>query len=129
MSITALTAVTVYVPDQDEALVFYRDILGLEVRDDISFPNGFRWLSVAAPGQDVVIMLEDIAYSDRAQSLPQAVGGNSTWVLSVDDCRAFTEQLRAAGVNVTSDPTDQPYGIESVIEDPYGNSYALVQRA
>lgn len=129
MSINALSAVTVYVTDQDEALTFYRDVLGLPVRDDISFPNGFRWLSVGVPGQDTVIMLEDTKFSSRSQQLAQAVGGNSTWVFSVDDCAEFIERLRSAGTKITSEPTDRPYGIEAVIEDPFGNSYALVQRA
>ena len=127
MSITALSAVTVYVTDQDEALEFYTNKLGFELRDDRSFPNGFRWLSVGIPGHTTVVMLELREHSNRAMNMPGAVGGNSTWVLAVDDCRAQVESWREAGVTITSEPTDQPYGVEAVIEDLYGNSYAAVE--
>ena len=125
--ITRLAAVTVYVDDQDEALRFYVDQLGFTKRDDIAFPNGFRWLSVGVPGQDVAIMLEQVQHSDRALSLPKAVGGNSTWVLFVDDCRKTTARIKSNGVTITGEPTEQPYGVEATIEDLYGNSYAIVE--
>ena len=55
----SLTNVTIWVHDQDEALAFYTDKLGLELRDDVTLPelNNFRWLTVGIPGQDVAVSL------------------------------------------------------------------------
>jgi predicted enzyme related to lactoylglutathione lyase len=130
--ITRLIRVTILVRDQDEALQFYTEKLGLEKRDDISFGPGARWLTVAPQGQrDIQIVLqkpEPAFHGEQgAADMLSYVGHGTTWVFETDDCRAEYETLRARGVTFQHPPTDEPYGVEAVFEDIYGNSFSLLQ--
>ncbi|MEV8436829.1 VOC family protein [Actinosynnema sp. NPDC051121] len=115
------------VRDQDEALVFYRDVLGLEVRTDAAVES-FRWLSVGPADQpDVEIVLEDPGMgrpADDAAALREllAKGSLGAIVFRVDDCDATFERLRAAGAEVMQEPVDQAYGVrDCAFRDPSGN--------
>lgn len=126
-----------WVNDQDEALAFYTQKLGMEVRADATLPEmgGFRWLAVGPPGQDDVgivlmalpgppIMDEETAAQVRAL---MAKGIASTVFLTTDDCRASFEELKARGVEFVEEPEDRPYGIDAGIRDPSGNHLRLTQ--
>lgn len=126
-----------WVHDQDEALAFYTEKLGLEVRADVTLPElgGFRWLTVAPPGQeDVSIVLMaipgppvmDEETAEQVKSL-MARGFAGTVFLTTDDCRASYEELRSRGVEFTDEPEERPYGIDSGFRDPSGNSFRLTQ--
>jgi catechol 2,3-dioxygenase-like lactoylglutathione lyase family enzyme len=132
-----LTHVQVWVHDQDEALAFYTDKLGMEVRDDVTVPElgNFRWLTVGVPGQtDVAITLmavpgppvfdDDTREQIRALLAKGAAGG---LFFSTDDCRASYEELSSRGVEFGQEPTEQPYGIDAGFRDPSGNQARLVQ--
>jgi catechol 2,3-dioxygenase-like lactoylglutathione lyase family enzyme len=126
-----------WVHDQDEALAFYTQKLGMEVRSDVSLPelDGFRWLTVGVPGQpDVAITLMAIPgppvmdEQTRAQVLDlMAKGFAGTLFFSTDDVRSDYEQLKARGVEFTEEPEERPYGIDSGFRDPSGNSFRLTQ--
>ena len=132
-------AAQLWVHDQDEALAFYTDKIGMEVRVDASFPEmeGFRWVTVGTPGQeDVAIVLMAIPGEPvmdevtRAQVTEvMAKGFAGTVFLTTDDCRASYEQLKARGVEFTSEPEQMPYGIDCGFRDPSGNSVRLTQLA
>ena len=132
-----LTNVQVWVHDQDEALAFYTDKLGLEVREDVTLPDmgNFRWLSVGVPGQDVSITLMavpgppvfDESTREQIQSL-LAKGASGGLFFAADDCRASYEELKSRGVEFQQEPTEQPYGIDAGFRDPSGNSFRMVQR-
>ncbi len=79
-----------------------------------------RWLTVAPPQQKEVEFL-------LASWFPDKVGKNCTCVVSTDDCHATAADLSSRGVAFTQQPSPRPYGIEAVLEDLYGNRYALVQ--
>ena len=127
----------VWVTDQDEALAFYRDVLGFEVRTDVTIPEfgNMRWLSVALPGQDIVLQLTafDLPHMDEAtrDQIAQvlAKGYNPPLIFEVDDCRATIERLRERGVDITQEPEDQFYGVDAGIRDPSGNSIRITQPA
>jgi catechol 2,3-dioxygenase-like lactoylglutathione lyase family enzyme len=127
----------VWVTDQDEALAFYRDVLGFEVRTDVTVPEfgNMRWLSVALPGQDIVLQLTafDLPHMDEAtrEQIAQvlAKGHNPPLIFQVDDCRATIERLRERGVDITQEPEDQFYGVDAGIRDPAGNSIRITQPA
>lgn len=126
--ITRLAAVTVYVRNQDEALRFYTEKLGLEKRSDIQVPGGIRWLTVAAKGQtDIQIVLEDVKDSGRARALSDPVGAGTTWVFYTRNCRATYREMAGRGVKFLQEPKEQSYGVEAVFEDLYGNLFALVE--
>jgi predicted enzyme related to lactoylglutathione lyase len=127
----------VWVHDQDEALAFYTEKLGMEVRADATVPEmgNFRWLTVGPPGQeDVAIVLMaipgppvmDEATAEQVRNL-MAKGFAGTVFLRTDDCQASYEELKARGVEFTEEPQQYPYGIDSGFRDPSGNAFRLTQ--
>ena len=133
--ISSIRITSVLVLDQDEALDFYCDKLGLEVRDDIDL--GFmRWLTIAVPGDgDHQLLLElpggpmhdaDTAASVRELLTKGALGGV---FLTSTDVRSTFESLRDAGVEITQEPVEQPYGIDIGVRDPFGNHVRISQLA
>jgi len=132
--ITRLARVTIVVRDQDEALAFYTGKLGFETRADTSFGPGVRWLTVAPPQQrdlEIVLQQPDPAFhgEQQAAEMLASVGKNPTWVLYSTDCQGDYGHLVERGVAFRSAPTEQPYGLEAVFLDLYGNSYSLLQPA
>jgi predicted enzyme related to lactoylglutathione lyase len=126
-----------WVNDQDEALEFYTQKLGMEVRIDVTMPElgNFRWLTVGPAGQpDVSIVLMgipgppvmDVETADQVRSL-MAKGFAGTVFLTTDDCQASYEELKGRGVEFTEPPEDRPYGIDSGFRDPSGNSIRITQ--
>ena len=126
-----------WVHDQDEALAFYTQKLGMEVRMDVTLAEmgNFRWLTVGPAGQpDVSIVLMAIGGSpimdpETAEQLRNLVakGFAGTVFLTTDDCQASYEELRSRGVEFSEQPEDRPYGIDSGFHDPSGNSIRLTQ--
>lgn len=130
--IRQLGRVTILVRDQDEALAFYVEKLGLEKRADQTFGPGMRWLTVAPKGQkEVEIVLQKpmpaLQGEAGARTMVGRIGQGTTWVFFTDDCRAEYELLRSRGVHFSSPPKDQPYGLEALFEDLYGNNFSLLQ--
>ncbi len=117
------------VDDHDKALAFYRDALGMEVRNDVAF-EGMRWVTVGSPEQpDVEIVLEPpladpgASPADR-QTMAEllAKGVLRGVIFSTDDVDATFERIRAAGAEVLQEPVDQPYGVrDCAFRDPSGN--------
>jgi catechol 2,3-dioxygenase-like lactoylglutathione lyase family enzyme len=126
-----------WVHDQDEALAFYTEKLGMEVRNDVTLAElgDFRWLTVAPPGQeDFAIVLMAIPgppvfeeETSRQIETLMGKGAAGTVFLTTDDCQASYEELKARGVEFTEPPEQRPYGIDSGFRDPSGNSLRLTQ--
>src|SRR5437773_1778377 len=125
-----------WVNDQDEALAFYTQKLGMEVRADVTLPElSFRWLAVGPAGQpDVAIVLmaipgPPVMDAQTAQQVRElmAKGFAGTIFLATDNCQKSYEELRARGVEFTETPEDRPYGIDSGFRDPSGNSFRLTE--
>ena len=123
------------VHDHDEALAFYRDVLGLEVRSDVRF-EAMRWVSVGPKSQpDVDIVLEPPLADPNAppadrQAMAEllAKGMLRGVIFTTDDCDATFEHIRAAGGEVLQEPIDQPYGVrDCAFRDPSGNMIRLTQ--
>ncbi|MFF5773769.1 VOC family protein [Streptomyces californicus] len=123
------------VDDHDKALAFYRDALGMEVRNDVGF-EGMRWVTVGSPSQpDVEIVLEppladpNAPEADRrAMAELLAKGMLRGVILTSDDVDAAFEQVRAAGGEVLQEPIDQPYGVrDCAFRDPAGNMVRMTQ--
>jgi catechol 2,3-dioxygenase-like lactoylglutathione lyase family enzyme len=133
-----LTHVGVWVHDQDEALAFYTEKLGLELRDDVSVPEmgNFRWLTVGLPGQEEVALsllavpgppVFDAETQSQIKSLV-AKGAASGLFFDTDDCQATYEELKSRGVEFSQEPTQQPYGLDAGFRDPSGNQIRMAQR-
>jgi predicted enzyme related to lactoylglutathione lyase len=126
-----------WVHDQDEALAFYTDKVGMEVRSDVTVAemDDFRWLTVGPPGQpDVSIVLmavpgPPVFEPETKRQLEELVakGVAGTVFLTTDDCHASYEELSGRGVEFVDQPREQPYGIDSSFRDPSGNHLRLIQ--
>ena len=127
----------VWVHDQEEALAFYTQKLGMEVRADVSFDEmgDFRWLTVGPVGQpeiSIVLMaipgppLMDEATATQLRDL-MGKGFAGTVFLATDDCQASYEELSGRGVEFVEKPEPRPYGIDAGFRDPSGNSFRLTE--
>lgn len=133
--ITNIAITPMYVTDQDRALEFYTGVLGFEVETDVDL-GPMRWLTIQLPGQPGRrILLQKpgppaIDADTAAQVVELTEKGAGTWaILETDDVRAAFERLQAAGVDITEEPTEQPYGIDMAIRDPFGNQIRITQPA
>ena len=135
--IKQLTNTQVWVHDQDEALAFYTEKLGFELREDVTVPElgNFRWLSVGVPGQpDVAITLmavpgPPVFDEDTRKKILELVskGAATGLFFRTDDIHATYEELKSRGVEFQQEPTEQPYGIDAGLRDPSGNSMRVMQ--
>ena len=126
-----------WVNDQEEALAFYTERVGLEVRMDVTLPElgDFRWLTLGAPSQpDVAIVLMPIPRppmmdADTAEQVRNlmAKGYAGTVFLTTEDCQAAYEELSARGVEFVEAPEERPYGIDASFRDPSGNHIRLTE--
>ncbi len=131
--LTNITHHGVFVLDQDQALDFYVNKLGLEIKADV--PLGFmRWLTVGLPGEDREILLElpgppamDERAAGQIRDLLTKGATGYTIGFRTDDCRKTYEELSAKGVEITQEPTEQDYGIDIGIRDPFGNHIRIVE--
>ncbi len=132
-----ISTAQIWVHDQDDALAFYTDKLGMEVRSDVTLPEmgNFRWLTVGPAGQpDIAIVLMaipgppvmDSETGEQVRAL-MSKGFAGTVFLTTDDCQAAYEELKARGVEFTEEPEERPYGIDSGFRDPSGNNLRLTQ--
>jgi predicted enzyme related to lactoylglutathione lyase len=134
--ITKMSHVSIYVKNQAEALEFYRDRLGFEVRNDFSMDTGFRWLTVGPADQpDLELVLMEInpgppldEESARMMSALLEKGALGAGVFETENCQATYETLRSRGVEFLQPPKEQPYGIEALFKDNSGNWFSLTQR-
>ncbi|WP_028058080.1 VOC family protein [Candidatus Solirubrobacter pratensis] len=134
-----LATVNVWVHDQEEALAFYTEKLGWEVRADVSLPEipDFRWLTVGPPSQpDISLVLmavpgPPVFEEDTRQKILDlmARGAAGGLFLETEDCRASYEELKARGVEFSEEPSERPYGVDAAFHDPSGNNFRLVQQA
>jgi catechol 2,3-dioxygenase-like lactoylglutathione lyase family enzyme len=134
-----LTNTQVWVHDQDEALAFYTEKLGLELREDVTVAElgNFRWLSVGVPGQeDVSITLMAIpgppVFDEETHAAIKtlvAKGVASGLFFATDDVQATYEEFKSRGVEFSQEPTEQPYGVDAGFRDPSGNQMRVAQRS
>ena len=132
--IQRLSHATIYVLDQDAARDFYVNKLGFELRFDEKMGNGFRWLTVSPKGQpDLQIILMKV---DGPNIKPEAAvalrtllerGHLNGGALQTSDCRKTYEELRDKGVEFTSPPKEQFYGIEAILKDNSGNWFSMTE--
>lgn len=125
MAITSITHVPVVVPDQDEALAWYRDKLGFVVcEDNADLTPDYRWLTMAPPSDRstrfILVPAQD--EGDEAR-----IGRNGMCVMTSDDVAGDCSALAASGVRILDGPNPAPWGTTAIIADLYGNPYYLVQ--
>jgi len=114
--------------DPDASLVFYRDTLGFEVRNDVGY-GGMRWITVGPTDQpDTSIVLEppaanpDITDDERRTIAEMMAKGTYGWILlATKDLDGTFERLQASNADIVQEPTEQPYGVrDCAVRDPAG---------
>ena len=128
----SVSAMFIPVQDPDAALLFYRDALELDVRNDVA-SGGFRWVTVGAPGQDVDIVLFQ-PHGGRSQSEGDALmqlvtlGSLQAAIFRTDDLDTTFEKVRASGAEVLQEPAARPWGgRDCAFRDPSGNLVRIAQ--
>ena len=125
----------IVVDDQDQALAFYRDAIGLEVRTDATMGD-MRWLTVGLPAQpeiEIGLMTMTQYPGTSAADLEAAAALLAKGLLpgvifATGDCDATFERIRQAGAEVLQEPIDQPYGVrDCAFRDPAGNMIRFSQ--
>ena len=121
-----IASAQVWVHDQDAALAFYTNKVGMSVQSDVTIPEmgNFRWLAVSPADQpDVSIVLMAIP----GPPVLMGKGAASGIFLTTDDCRAAYEELKSRGVEFIDEPEERPYGIDAGFRDPSGNHIRLTE--
>ncbi|WP_380168084.1 VOC family protein [Jannaschia sp. R86511] len=123
--------------DAEASLVFYRDVLGFEVRNDVGY-GGMRWITVGPAGQPGTSIVLQPPVSDPGVTEAEAAtvadmmakGTYAGLLLASDDLDGLFERLRSRDVEIVQEPVDQPYGIrDGALRDPAGNLLRIQQRA
>lgn len=129
--ILKLRHVTILVRDYDDALKWYTEKLGFEKVQDFSYNQGKeRFLSVALKGQQdipIVLAKPGMGYTtEETKPWADRVGKTILWVFQTDDCQKMYETLKGRGVKFLELPKDNPWGMQAIFEDLYGNHFVLV---
>ncbi len=114
-----IKTVGIYVTDQENALAFYRDILGFELRRDLPMGESIRWIEVAPPGaQTCLVLYPRSAMKNWAER-------RSSAVFHCPDVEGLCNELSTKGVKITMPPSHLPWGTFAMIADPDGNELGL----
>lgn len=135
--VTKLSHTSLFVLDQDKAYDFYVNKLGFKVNTDVKMDNGMRWLTLNPPDQpDLEIVLMNASGDTSGMGLDEETrnalllllnkGVMGAGVLHTPDCRATYEELKAKGVKIT-EPHEQFYGTECIVNDGCGNWFSMTQ--
>jgi catechol 2,3-dioxygenase-like lactoylglutathione lyase family enzyme len=122
--------VAVVVRDYDEAIAFYRDVLGFDLLEDTPLGAGKRWVLVAPPGgRGAALLLARAAAPAQESRVGNQTGGRVFLFLHTDNFWRDFEELRARGVQFAEPPRQEAYGTVAVFVDLYGNRWDLVERS
>lgn len=129
----ALQYCHITVNDVDQSLGFYRDALGLEVRNDVA-SGGFRWVTLGSPDQPGLEIVLSEPHAGRSQADGDVLqelltkGVLPSVVFRTDDLETTFDRVRASGAEVLQEPTDQPWGPrDGAVRDPSGNLVRIAQ--
>ena len=115
------------VRDYDEAIAFYTDALGFELREDTALGDGKRWVVVGPPGARTGLLLAKADGPAQDSRVGDQTGERVGFFLHTDDFAADHERMLAAGVRFDEPPRHEPYGTVAVFRDLYGNRWDLVE--
>lgn len=120
--------VTVIVRDYDEAIAYYRDVLGFEVAQDTLLAGGKRWVIVRpAQANGTGLLLAKAVRDDEHAAIGRQSGGRVFLFLHTDDFWRDYHAFSSRGVLFRESPREEPYGTVAVFEDLYGNRWDLLQ--
>lgn len=123
-----ISHISIFVPNQDEALAYYTNKLGFEVHTDALWDD-FRWLTISPSHKEFEIVLVKAANPEQEALIGKQGAGMPLCVFITDNCHAEAARLKANGVQIVKEPTQEPWGIECLFQDLYGNLFDMVQKS
>lgn len=124
-----IARITLVVPDYDEAIGFYRDILGFELLEDTSLGEGKRWVVLRPRGAETALLIARAEGPRQAAAIGNQTGGRVGFFLFTDDFERDHAAMMARGVRFLETPRRETYGVVAVFTDPFGNTWDLLQPA
>ncbi|MDC7683472.1 VOC family protein [Asticcacaulis sp. BYS171W] len=123
-----IAAVTLVVPDYDEAILHYCEGFGFDLIEDTDFGNGKRWVLIAPPGShETRLLLGKASTPEQIAAIGHQTGGRVFLILFTDDFARDHASFSAAGAVFTEAPRQEPYGTVAVFRDRFGNLWDLLQ--
>ncbi len=124
----SLHAVTLVVPDYDDAIAFYTGTLRFELTQDIDLGGGKRWVLVTPPGSTGgSLLLAKADGPDQIATVGNQTGGRVGFFLQTGNFDRDHTEMLANGVEFEEEPRHEPYGSVAVWRDPFGNRWDLIQ--
>jgi catechol 2,3-dioxygenase-like lactoylglutathione lyase family enzyme len=123
-----LSLISLIVRDYDEAIAFYTQKLGFQLREDTMLAPDKRWVIVSPSSGGTGILLAKAKNAAELAAIGNQAGGRVFLFLETDDFHRDHDRMVNAGVTFREDPRHEAYGIVAVFEDLYGNLFDLIER-
>ncbi len=122
-----LHAVTLVVPDYDDAIAFYTETLCFQLTQNVDLGGGKRWVLVTPPGGGAGLVLAKADGAGQQAAIGNQTGGRVGFFLKTDDFLRDHADMLAKGIRFEEAPRHEPYGTVAVWQDPFGNRWDLIQ--
>jgi catechol 2,3-dioxygenase-like lactoylglutathione lyase family enzyme len=122
-----LPLVTLLVPDYDEAIAFYRDVLGFTLAEDTDLGKAKRWVRVIPSGGGTGFLLAKAVGAEQIAAVGNQAGGRVAFFLQTDNFARDYAAYIANGVIFLEPPRHESYGSVAVFQDPFGNRFDLIE--
>ncbi|WP_026480737.1 VOC family protein [Ahrensia sp. 13_GOM-1096m] len=122
-----ISAVTLTVPDYDQAIDFYVGVLGFDLLEDTKLSDTKRWVKIAPKGAQTALVIAQAEGASQIAAVGNQNGGRVSFFLQTDDFISRYETMRNADVTFTEEPRRESYGHVVVFSDPFGNLWDLIQ--
>ncbi|MEO9599920.1 VOC family protein [Parasphingorhabdus sp.] len=124
-----IAAVSLIVPDYDQAIAFYVGLLGFELIEDTELSEDKRWVLVAPPGStETRLLLAKANNEAQEEVIGEQAGGRVFLFLETYDFEADFALMERAGIDIIEEPRVEKYGQVAVFRDPFGNKWDLIER-
>ena len=123
-----ISAVTLLVPDYDEAIAFYVGKLGFRLIENTDLSATKRWVVVAPPGSsESGLLLAQADSQDQKEAIGNQTGGRVFLILKTDDFDRDYARFKHAGIEFLEEPRMESYGKVVVFQDAFGNKWDLIE--
>lgn len=122
-----IAAVTLTIPDYDQAIDFYVGVLGFDLLEDTKLSETKRWVKVAPKGAQTALLIAQADGPAQIAAVGNQNGGRVSFFLQTDDFKETYEAMKTAGVTFMEEPRHESYGHVVVFSDPFGNLWDLIQ--
>lgn len=124
-----ISAVSLVVPDYDQAIAFYVGLLGFELIEDTELSEDKRWVLVAPPGStETRLLLSRASNEAQEEIIGEQAGGRVFLFLETYDFEGDFALMERAGIDIVEEPRVEKYGQVAVFQDPFGNKWDLIER-